>query len=322
VIGVWRNYYAEGAFHIPVAFGEDDPYEGTDSMSASASVFVFNALKDLERKLGGVVRFIQRTTESYYIRIGEYGSGCYSYVGRIPLDFQPQVINLGPGCARAHIVEHEMAHALGFFHEHTRGDRDAYVRVHWENIPPETAGNFEILENSRLRGTTYDYFSVLHYPRRAFAINETRDTLEPLQENITETGNTQGVTPGDILKIRMLYRCVDGVRDYAHNCGPQCPCQEGEGACTQDAGCAQPLVCVRGVCARAQNQTRAPTRAPTAAPTRTPTQAPPTRAQQHKAVEYIEETTNIVSMVIDNIDILVYPLAIFGLIFVGAFIML
>jgi hypothetical protein len=29
---------------------------------------------------------------------------------------------------------HEMMHALGIFHEQSRGDRDKFVRVRWENI--------------------------------------------------------------------------------------------------------------------------------------------------------------------------------------------
>jgi hypothetical protein len=39
-----------------------------------------------------------------------------------------------PGCVHHSVVLHELLHALGFVHEHTRPDRDTYVRVYYENI--------------------------------------------------------------------------------------------------------------------------------------------------------------------------------------------
>ncbi len=32
------------------------------------------------------------------------------------------------------LIQHEMFHMLGFYHEHSRTDRDDYVKILWQNI--------------------------------------------------------------------------------------------------------------------------------------------------------------------------------------------
>ena len=50
-----------------------------------------------------------------------------------------QRISLVDGCVRTHgTIMHEFLHAFGFYHEHTRGDRDDYVVINFDNIQPGT----------------------------------------------------------------------------------------------------------------------------------------------------------------------------------------
>ena len=35
-------------------------------------------------------------------------------------------------------VLHELVHAIGFFHEHARNDRDRYIKILYENLPEGT----------------------------------------------------------------------------------------------------------------------------------------------------------------------------------------
>ena len=48
-----------------------------------------------------------------------------------------QIISLNAnGCMYTGTAIHEIMHALGFYHEQTRTDRDYYIKIHWDNIDP------------------------------------------------------------------------------------------------------------------------------------------------------------------------------------------
>ena len=45
-----------------------------------------------------------------------------------------QVVHLGSNCLKLGTFQHEIMHALGFIHEHSRPDRDRYVEILFDNI--------------------------------------------------------------------------------------------------------------------------------------------------------------------------------------------
>jgi hypothetical protein len=77
---------------------------------------------------------------------------------------------------------HEMLHAVGFFHEQSRPDRDNHVRVLYENVIENQKSNFNKEHPSKITtsGTPYDTQSIMHYGSSSFSKNG-RETIVALQ---------------------------------------------------------------------------------------------------------------------------------------------
>jgi hypothetical protein len=107
------------------------------------------------------LRFVTRSDQSDYIRF-IHGEACSSAYGR---QGGMQDVHLNKHtCERSDTVIHEIAHAVGMRHEHSRRDRDRFVNVHWENIEDGKQHWFE--KYSASEGTEqglYDFSSLMHY---------------------------------------------------------------------------------------------------------------------------------------------------------------
>uniref|UniRef100_A0A452TJA2 Metalloendopeptidase n=1 Tax=Ursus maritimus TaxID=29073 RepID=A0A452TJA2_URSMA len=115
------------------------------------------------------VTFLERTDEDSYIVFTYRPCGCCSYVGR--RGGGPPAISIGKNCDKFGIVVHELGHVIGFWHEHTRPDRDRHVSIVRENIQPGQEYNFLKMELQEVEslGETYDFDSIMHYARNTFS---------------------------------------------------------------------------------------------------------------------------------------------------------
>ncbi|XP_041097695.1 low choriolytic enzyme-like [Polyodon spathula] len=150
------------------------------------------------------IRFIARTTEKQYLSIMPE-NGCWSYLGRTTMLAQP--VSLSAGCMAKGSVQHELFHALGFYHEQSRSDRDQYVNIMWDNIE-EAYKNAFAKEDTNNLDTTYDYSSIMHYPSFAFTKNR-NPTVLPILNPERYIGQRVGMTATDIKKVNRLYQCGD-----------------------------------------------------------------------------------------------------------------
>ncbi|KAH9512215.1 Dorsal-ventral patterning tolloid-like protein 1 [Bulinus truncatus] len=137
--------------------------------------------------------------------------GCCSYVGNQGNGAQP--VSIGKNCDKLGIVLHELGHAIGFWHEHTRPDRDKFVEILLDNVQPDKKTNFNAMNDSDVDSLdeTYDFESIMHYSRNNFAKSPYLDTILPhrLPGSAVRPGIGQrsGLSAGDIRQARKLYSC-------------------------------------------------------------------------------------------------------------------
>ncbi|XP_067280069.1 hatching enzyme 1.2-like isoform X8 [Pseudorasbora parva] len=177
------------------------PYTIANDYYNDEKALIESAMKSISAKT--CVRFVPRTNQVDYLSI-ENLLGCWSSVGRS--GGKQQVSLSVDGCVSHGLIEHELIHSLGFHHEHTRSDRDQYVRINWENIPEASAYNFQKKDTNNLN-TPYDYNSIMHYGRTAYAIQYGKETITPIPNPSVQIGQRLEMSNIDFQKINKLYEC-------------------------------------------------------------------------------------------------------------------
>ena len=131
-----------------------------------------------------------------------YFNRCSSAVGRIGGYIQR--ISIGNGCFSLSTVVHEIGHAVGFWHEQSRPDRDKYVNIHDENIQTGREYNFNKRTDIDSLGVTHDFNSVMHYSSTAFAKHGTV-TISAKEKDVP-FGRVPELSPLDIKQANLLYK--------------------------------------------------------------------------------------------------------------------
>ena len=185
------------------------------------------------------LREVQDGDTNFVVFVSANGS-CQSPVGRQQIPGQFISCDVGNGFFFGSVV-HEIGHAVGFYHEQTRKDRDDYVTVNWTNIlgPGPIPGNlsmsfnFEIQDGTskfvdvrQVNGTIapqsfffadsnthgdYDFDSIMHYKSFDFTNGggPTISVINPLPAdgwagNPANMGQRNGLSDNDITVANLL----------------------------------------------------------------------------------------------------------------------
>uniref|UniRef100_A0A0N5A821 Metalloendopeptidase n=1 Tax=Syphacia muris TaxID=451379 RepID=A0A0N5A821_9BILA len=185
------------------------PYEISTSFSGEHKCIFQQAMRHWEAHT--CVTFIPRQdnhTDYIYFTVDK--CGCCSYVGR--RGGGAQAISIGRNCDKFGIVVHELGHVIGFWHEHTRIDRDDYVTIFYKNIQHGQDYNFDKLKPDDVDslGEPYDYASIMHYSKDTFSKAPYLNTILPnnfIEGKRPEIGQRYSLSYGDIKQTNKLYHC-------------------------------------------------------------------------------------------------------------------
>ncbi|XP_045430541.1 meprin A subunit beta isoform X1 [Pipistrellus kuhlii] len=180
------------------------PYVLEDSLEMNAKGVILNAFE--RYRLKTCIDFKPWTGEANFISVFK-GSGCWSSIGNKRVGNQS--LSIGENCDRIATIQHEFLHALGFWHEQSRSDRDDYVNIIWDRIQSGKENNFNIYDDqvSDTLNVPYDYTSVMHYSKTAFRNGTEPTIVTRIPDFMDVIGQRMDFSDSDLLKLNRLYNC-------------------------------------------------------------------------------------------------------------------
>lgn len=170
------------------------------------------------------LRFVRDPHDEHDNRIdfvkGTDAGACSSALGMVE-NGQTISTTTNGGCGLSTMV-HEIGHALGFGHEHNRGDRDDFITIEWDNIEDGRATQFcrktgplvegdEALycldpSHNQFHFGPYDYESIMHYRTNDFGVEidgVRQQTITPtMPASIRSSSNP---SDGDVTAVESHY---------------------------------------------------------------------------------------------------------------------
>ncbi|NXL70884.1 MEP1B protein, partial [Leptocoma aspasia] len=184
------------------------PYILEDSLEMNAKGVILKAFE--QYRLKTCIDFKPWEGEKNYISVFK-GSGCWSSVGNMQMGLQQ--LSIGANCDRIATIQHEFLHALGFWHEQSRSDRDDYVTIVWDRIESGKEHNFNKYNDKRsdFLNVPYDYNSVMHYSKMSFSNGTEPTIITNIPDFINVIGQRMDFSEYDLQKLNRLYNCTSSL---------------------------------------------------------------------------------------------------------------
>lgn len=216
------NNFARWDLYLDAAGKKEVPYVYAPSLTENkrARKAVNDAAAIFERNT--CIRLVPRRPEDHktYLKLVDDG-GCWSYMGRTE-ESGPQELSLSGGCEYSDTVIHEVMHALGFWHEQSRHDRDQYVTVKLQNAISGTKSNFKKYKKSFFMDTLkseYDVNSVMHYGGYSFSKNGEPTIID--KSTGRAVPEPTKISKEDIRQINHMYKCNESSAGCSRNDLPE-----------------------------------------------------------------------------------------------------
>jgi len=251
------------------------PYTISNKFTRGERATIAQGINEFHEKT--CIRFVARSQENDFISIIKHKDKCFSTsIGKDPYGGK-QELSIGLGCAYKGTVLHELMHAIGFFHEQSRPDRDDYVKILWDNMIDTTNIKYQFRkcgissdEKCSNQDLRYDLDSLMHYTNGAFAKQVGLNTIEVKGNpgrRIAHSSRKNTFSDLDLKGILKMYDCNDKEPECGWmtptneenklECGDGTSCDantQGWGCCNGRSGRARcpknhPIMCAEKKCA-------------------------------------------------------------------------
>lgn len=152
------------------------------------------------------IKFVERTNQIWHVTFTngtKKERGNSSCLGMYPLG---QRLYLTDYASKGDVI-HELCHAIGLIHEHSRLDRDEYIIVDFDNIVDTKEHNFYKTKTTFMT-EYFDFNSIMLYPSKPGLSSFVEDYTKPIITKLDGTeyeNQDKELSTGDITAINMLY---------------------------------------------------------------------------------------------------------------------